>query len=99
MACGAGTSAFIGQTLEHAGHLVSIVENGKGLVTRDHEIEWEIPVIVPMLDIHSVGAGGGSIGWVDEGGSLRVGPQSAGASPGPVCYGLGGTQPTITDAN
>ncbi|MEQ8659324.1 MAG: hydantoinase/oxoprolinase family protein, partial [Gammaproteobacteria bacterium] len=78
---------------------VSIVENGKGLVTRDHEIEWEIPVIVPMLDIHSVGAGGGSIGWVDEGGSLRVGPQSAGASPGPVCYGLGGTEPTITDAN
>ncbi len=78
---------------------VSIVENGKGLVTRDHEIEWEIPVIVPMLDIHSVGAGGGSIGWVDEGGSLRVGPHSAGSSPGPVCYGLGGTEPTITDAN
>lgn len=78
---------------------VSIVENGQGLVTRDHEIEWEVPVIVPMLDIHSVGAGGGSIGWVDEGGSLRVGPHSAGASPGPVCYGLGGTLPTITDAN
>ena len=78
---------------------VSIVENGKGLVTRDHEIEWEIPVIVPMLDIHSVGAGGGSIGWVDEGGSLRVGPHSAGASPGPVCYGQGGLEPTITDAN
>ena len=78
---------------------VSIVENGKGLVTREHEIEWEIPVIVPMLDIHSVGAGGGSIGWVDEGGSLRVGPHSAGASPGPVCYGRGGTLPTITDAN
>lgn len=78
---------------------VSIVENGQGLVTRDHEIEWEIPVIVPMLDIHSVGAGGGSIGWIDEGGSLRVGPHSAGSSPGPVCYGLGGTLPTITDAN
>ncbi|MSR14221.1 MAG: hydantoinase/oxoprolinase family protein [Gammaproteobacteria bacterium] len=78
---------------------VSIVENGKGLITRDHEIEWEIPCIVPMLDIHSVGAGGGSIGWVDEGGSLRAGPRSAGASPGPACYGLGGTQPTITDAN
>lgn len=78
---------------------VSIVENGKGLVTRDHEIEWEVPVIVPMLDIHSVGAGGGSIGWVDEGGSLRVGPHSAGATPGPVCYGNGGTEPTITDAN
>lgn len=78
---------------------VSIVENGKGLITRDHEIEWEVPVIVPMLDIHSVGAGGGSIGWIDAGGSLRVGPQSAGSKPGPVCYGLGGTEATITDAN
>ena len=78
---------------------VSIVENGKGLVTRDHEIEWEVPVIVPMLDIHSVGAGGGSIGWIDEGNSLRVGPQSAGSTPGPVSYGLGGEEPTITDAN
>jgi N-methylhydantoinase A len=78
---------------------VSIVENGKGLITRDHEIEWEIPCIVPMLDIHSVGAGGGSIGWVDEGGSLRAGPRSAGSSPGPACYGLGGSEPTITDAN
>ena len=78
---------------------VSIVENGKGLITRDHEIEWEIPCIVPMPDIHSVGAGGGSIGWIDEGGSLRAGPRSAGSKPGPVCYGLGGTEPTITDAN
>ncbi|MBK6656961.1 MAG: hydantoinase/oxoprolinase family protein [Proteobacteria bacterium] len=78
---------------------VSIVENGQGLITRDHEIEWEVPVIVPMLDIHSVGAGGGSIGWIDEGGSLRVGPQSAGSEPGPVCYGRGGELPTITDAN
>ena len=78
---------------------VSIVEDGKGLITHDHEIEWEVPCIVPMLDIHSVGAGGGSVGWIDEGGSLRVGPRSAGASPGPACYGLGGTEPTITDAN
>jgi N-methylhydantoinase A len=78
---------------------VSIVENGKGLITRDHELEWEVPIVVPMLDIHSVGSGGGSIGWVDQGGSLRVGPKSAGSEPGPVCYGRGGTQPTITDAN
>lgn len=78
---------------------VSIVENGKGLVTRNHELQWEVPIIVPMLDIHSVGAGGGSIGWVDSGGSLRVGPQSAGSEPGPACYGHGGTEPTITDAN
>lgn len=78
---------------------VSIVEHGKGLITRDHELEWEVPIVVPMLDIHSVGSGGGSIGWVDAGGSLRVGPKSAGSEPGPVCYGRGGTQPTITDAN
>jgi N-methylhydantoinase A len=78
---------------------VSIVEHGKGLITRDHELEWEVPIVVPMLDIHSVGSGGGSIGWVDQGGSLRVGPKSAGSEPGPVCYGRGGVQPTITDAN
>lgn len=77
----------------------SIVENGQGLLTRSYELEWDVPVIVPMLDIHSVGAGGGSIGWIDGGGSLRVGPRSAGSEPGPACYGRGGTEPTITDAN
>jgi N-methylhydantoinase A len=77
----------------------SIVEDGQGLVTRSYELEWEVPLIVPMLDIHSVGAGGGSIGWIDEGGSLRVGPRSAGSEPGPACYGRGGIEPTITDAN
>ncbi len=54
---------------------------------------------LPMLDINTIGAGGGSIGWLDEGGLLRMGPQSAGAVPGPVCYGKGGTRPTTTDAN
>ena len=77
----------------------SIVEDGKGLVTREYELEFDLPIILPMLDIHSVGAGGGSIGWVDAGGSLRVGPRSAGSQPGPACYGNGGTEPTITDAN
>jgi len=57
-----------------------------------------LPVAVPMLDIHSVGAGGGSIAWFDRGGALRVGPQSAGADPGPICYGKG-TAPTVTDAH
>ena len=52
-----------------------------------------------MLDIHTIGAGGGCIGWLDEGGLLRMGPQSAGADPGPACYGKGGTLPTCTDAN
>src|SRR4051812_47639108 len=57
------------------------------------------PVALPMLDIHTVGAGGGSIGWRDAGGALRAGPRSAGARPGPACYGHGGTEPTVTDAN
>lgn len=77
----------------------SIVENGRGLVTRDYEIEFDIPVAVPMLDIRSIGAGGGSVGWIDAGGGLRVGPASAGSSPGPACYGRGGTRATVTDAN
>ena len=57
-----------------------------------------LPVGVPMLDIHTVGAGGGSIARFDAAGALRVGPESAGADPGPICYGRG-TQPTVTDAN
>jgi N-methylhydantoinase A len=58
-----------------------------------------MPIHVPMVDVHTVGAGGGSIARVDDAGLLRVGPQSAGASPGPICYGRGGTEPTISDAN
>jgi N-methylhydantoinase A len=58
-----------------------------------------LPVRLPMVDIHTVSAGGGSIAWVDSGGALRVGPQSAGADPGPACYGRGGSEPTVTDAN
>jgi len=57
------------------------------------------PVAVPMVDMHTIGAGGGSIAWLDSGGLLQVGPQSAGASPGPACYGQGGIEPTVTDAN
>lgn len=76
-----------------------LMENGHGLVTDEYELEWEMPIITPMLDIRSIGAGGGSVAWIDQGGSLRVGPQSAGAEPGPACYGRGGTRPTVTDAN
>lgn len=57
------------------------------------------PVAVPMVDMHTIGAGGGSIAWLDDGGMLQVGPQSAGADPGPACYGRGGVRPTVTDAN
>jgi N-methylhydantoinase A len=58
-----------------------------------------VPIRLPTVDLHTVGAGGGSVVWRDAGGALRVGPQSAGADPGPACYGRGGTQPTVTDAN
>jgi N-methylhydantoinase A len=71
-----------------------------GAVQMTHEAAvGGIPIQLPAVDVHSVSAGGGSIAWVDEGGALRVGPRSAGARPGPACYGLGGTEPTVTDAN
>jgi N-methylhydantoinase A len=77
---------------------VSLVEGGDPIVSTDVEV-GDYPVSVPMIDIHTVGAGGGSIAWLDAGGALRVGPKSAGADPGPICYGRGGTRPTITDAH
>lgn len=77
---------------------VSLVRNGNPVVTTESSVGG-YRVAVPMLDIHTVGAGGGSIAWVDDGGILRVGPQSAGADPGPACYGKGGENPTTTDAD
>ncbi|MEA2525292.1 MAG: N-methylhydantoinase [Thermomicrobiales bacterium] len=78
---------------------VGIIQGGEQKHTTEYEIEWGIPAAIPLIDIKSIGAGGGSIAWLDAGGFLRVGPQSAGASPGPACYGKGGTKPTVTDAN
>jgi N-methylhydantoinase A len=77
---------------------VSLIRDGKPSVTTDHWVS-RYRVAVPMLDIHTIGAGGGSIAWVDPGGALQVGPRSAGADPGPACYGKGGSQPTVTDAH
>jgi N-methylhydantoinase A len=77
----------------------STVVGGKELVTTDFEIEWGIPIQIPMVDINTIGAGGGSIAWIDKGGMLRMGPQSASADPGPACYGRGGQDATVTDAN
>jgi N-methylhydantoinase A len=77
---------------------VCLIERGEPLIRRQREFVG-YPVRFPMMDVHSVGAGGGSIAWVDTGGFLHVGPQSAGAHPGPACYGRGGTEPTVTDAN
>ena len=82
----------------------SLVENGVPRITADYRIEyrrdWEgYPIKVPTVDIVEIGAGGGSIAWIDKAGSLRVGPVSAGAVPGPACYDAGGEKPTVTDAN
>ena len=71
---------------------------GQALRTREFEIAGQ-PVAIPVIDIHTVGAGGGSIARMDPGGALRVGPESAGADPGPICYGMGGTEVTVTDAH
>ncbi|MGZ5207061.1 MAG: hydantoinase/oxoprolinase family protein [Caldimonas sp.] len=78
---------------------VALVLGGMPSVSSDLELEYAMPIHVPMVDVHTIGAGGGSIASVDASGILKVGPQSAGATPGPICYGRGGTLPTITDAN
>ncbi|WP_421996523.1 hydantoinase/oxoprolinase family protein [Reyranella sp.] len=77
---------------------VCLVQDGRPSLASESEIDG-LPIRTPVLDIVSVGAGGGSLAWVDDGGMLRVGPQSAGADPGPACYGKGGTEPATTDAH
>jgi N-methylhydantoinase A len=77
---------------------VCVVEAGEVRRTDSRQIDGRT-IQLPMVDVHTVGAGGGSVGWRDPGGALRVGPRSAGAEPGPACYGRGGTEPTVTDAN
>ena len=78
---------------------VGLIRDGVPEVSSELEIEYAMPVHVPMVDVHTIGAGGGSIASIGEDGMLRVGPQSAGATPGPISFGRGGTEPTITDAN
>ena len=77
---------------------IALIDQGRVLVKAETEIAG-YQVRVPMLDVTTLGAGGGSLAWIDGGGGLRVGPQSAGADPGPACYGLGGREPTVTDAS
>ena len=76
---------------------MSLIVDGKPNVSTETELEG-LPILMPLVDIHTIGAGGGSLAWL-EAGALRVGPESAGADPGPACYGRGGTAPTVTDAN
>jgi N-methylhydantoinase A len=78
---------------------VGVVRNGEIAYNTNYEMEWGMPISAPFVDLLTIGAGGGSIAWIDKGGFLRVGPQSAGADPGPVCYDQGGEQVTVTDAN
>src|ERR1700761_4093816 len=77
---------------------VCLIEGGRAAMSREIQVEGQ-PIGVPAVDVHSIGAGGGPIGRGDAGNALRVGPRSAGATPGPACYDIGGTEPTVTDAN
>ncbi len=77
---------------------ICLIEATQAGLTTESDIEG-YPIKLPMIDINTIGAGGGSIAWIDPGGALQVGPMSSGSVPGPVCYGRGGTEPTVTDAN
>jgi len=78
---------------------VSLIRDGKPTLIPEQEVKFGLPVRLPAIEVISIGAGGGSIAWIDQGNGLHVGPQSAGAQPGPACYGKGGEEPTVTDAN
>lgn len=78
---------------------ICLVHNGELRVTKEWSVEYGYPIIFPSIEVLTIGAGGGSLAWIDEAGSLRNGPQSAGADPGPACYDTGGTEPTNSDAN
>jgi N-methylhydantoinase A len=98
LASGTGHPDAIGVDMGGTSCDVCVVDAGEVRRTDSREIEGR-PIQLPMVDVHTVGAGGGSIGWQDAGGALRVGPRSAGAEPGPACYDRGGTEATVTDAN
>jgi N-methylhydantoinase A len=108
-ASGVMAAAYTGRACGHS-HLITydmggtstdvgLIENAVPQVSAELELEYAMPIHVPMVDVHTIGAGGGSIASLDAAGMLRVGPESAGARPGPICYGQGGSEPTITDAN
>lgn len=93
-----GVKDLVGIDMGGTSFDVSVIRDGRITLRTEGEIDG-LPVRLPMVEIRSIGAGGGSIGAVDAGGRLTVGPQSAGARPGPVCYGMDGVEPTVTDAN
>ena len=91
-------SSFITIDMGGTSFDAALIKDATPIVTTDGKVNRNA-LALPMMQINTVGAGGGSIAWIDEGGLLRMGPKSAGAQPGPVCYGLGGTEPTCSDAN
>ncbi len=105
---GASAGAFLASVLDEPNLILldiggttadaSLVIDGRPARATQDSVDWDIPIRVPVVDIRSIGAGGGSIARIDAAGGLRVGPQSAGAEPGPAAYGRGGTRPTVTDA-
>ncbi len=98
-AAAAGTSQVITYDMGGTSSDVGLVRESVPQVTSELELEYGMPIHVPMVDVHTIGAGGGSLAFINTAGMLQVGPESAGAAPGPICYGRGGTRPTMTDAN
>lgn len=99
IAAQAGFDKIITGDMGGTSYDVAVVIDGQPRIADTTNLDFRVPLRIPMIDVHTIGAGGGSIAYVDRGGILQVGPRSAGAVPGPVCFGRGGTEPTVADAN
>ena len=99
MAAQAGFHHVITGDMGGTSYDVAVVVKGEPRIAQTTELDFRVPLRLPMIDVHTIGAGGGSIAYLDRGGTLQVGPRSAGAVPGPICFGRGGKEPTVTDAN
>jgi N-methylhydantoinase A len=99
IAAEAGFNSIITGDMGGTSYDVAVVVDGVPQIAEMTELDFRIPLRLPMIDVHTIGAGGGSIAHLDRGGILQVGPHSAGAQPGPICFGRGGTEPTVTDCN
>jgi N-methylhydantoinase A len=95
----AGFASVITGDMGGTSYDVAVVVDGRPQIAETTDLDFRIPLRLPMIDVHTIGAGGGSIAYLDRGGILQVGPRSAGAVPGPICFGRGGTEPTVTDCN
>lgn len=99
LAADAGYDHVITGDMGGTSYDVAVVVKGAPRIAETTELDFRVPLRLPMIDVHTIGAGGGSIAWLDRGGTLQVGPRSAGAVPGPICFGRGGAEPTVADAN